>query len=111
MYETYSRLVRVLRKRLPTAFPVSVRRVKLKDRDGYCEKRNGRFNIRVSRDLSEAQAIDALIHEYAHARAWNHLHDSLHPVEFHQIAHGPEWGVAYSEVYRVWEQFNSGKLS
>jgi hypothetical protein len=111
MFETYGRVVRVLRKKLPPAFPVQVRRVKLVDRDGYCEKRNDVFYIRINRELPEAPAIDALLHEWAHARAWNHLHDSLHPNEFQLVAHDPVWGVAYSEVYRVWEQFNQSDIS
>lgn len=109
MYKHYQRLIRVLRKHLPPAFPVDVRRVALKDLDGYCQKKDDTFYIRVNRMLAEPAAIDALLHEWAHARAWNHIHDSLSPEEFKKVVHDAAWGVAYAECYRVFEQFNNGE--
>lgn len=103
-FPDYRRLVRVLRKQCPAAFPVSVRRVRLTGKDGDCCKRKGRFFIRINRSLGEGAAIDALLHEWAHARAWNHLHDALGDQEFGQRIHDASWGVAYAEVYRVFEQ-------
>jgi hypothetical protein len=37
-------------------------------------------------------AVDTLIHELAHAVAWDK----------DDIDHGPKWGVAYSKVYRLY---------
>jgi hypothetical protein len=104
MFQSYHRLLRLLRKKCPPAFPVHVRRVKLVDKDGYCTKIGERFQIRINKELSEAGAIDALLHEWAHARCWSHLHDALDHAEFEKMAHDASWGVAYSEVYRVFEQ-------
>lgn len=101
MFETYQKTVRLLRKKLPPAFPVTVRRVKMSGKDGYCTKKKNRFHIRINKELGEPSAIDALLHEWAHARAWNHLHDSLEGEEFERVIHDASWGVAYSEVYRV----------
>lgn len=107
MYKSYRRLIVVLRKRLPPAFPVDARRVSMKNLDGSCQRRGEKFYIRVNRKLPETAAIDALLHEWAHARAWNHLHDNLTPEEFKKVVHDAAWGVAYAEVYRVFEEFNN----
>lgn len=103
-FDTYRKLVRVLKKRCPVAYPVSVRRVHLQEFDGDCSKVKGRFFIRIDKSLPEVGAIDTLLHEWAHARAWNHLYDNLSWDEFEAVAHDATWGVAYSEVYRIYEQ-------
>lgn len=79
--------------------PISVRRVKLRQGlDGQCEKKNNRFIIKVNPKLSENYSIDVLIHEVAHAVAWDKDTD----------IHGPNWGRAYSKVYRLFlERFIS----
>lgn len=103
-YRAYRQLVCILKKKCPAAFPVSVRRVRLVDLDGDCSLGKKRFFIRINREISESSAIDTLLHEWAHAIAWNHLHDSLDWQEFEKRSHDASWGVAYSEVYRVYEQ-------
>jgi hypothetical protein len=103
-YQAYRHLVSILKKKCPLAFPVNVRRVKLKELYGDCSLDKKKFYIRINRDISEASAIDTLLHEWAHARAWNHLHDSLDLEEFEERSHDASWGVAYSEVYRIYEQ-------
>ena len=46
-----------------------------------------------------------LIHEWAHARAWNHMLDEAQTDEaFNKLAHDAAWGVAYAEVYSKYEQ-------
>jgi len=71
--------------------PISIRRTNLKNGlDGICEKVNDRFIIKISKKLSENYSIDVLIHEFAHALAWEKDTD----------IHGPNWGKAYSKVYR-----------
>lgn len=79
--------------------PISVRRSKTrKGWDGQCEKKDDRFIIKVNPNLNESYSIDVLIHEVAHAVAWGK--DSDH--------HGPNWGRAYSKVYRLFlENFTS----
>jgi hypothetical protein len=104
-YRAYKQLVSILKKQSPAAYPVSVRRVKMTDLDGDCSLIKKRFYIRINREITEASAIDTLLHEWAHARAWNHLHDSLDWPEFEERSHDASWGVAYSEVYQVYEQY------
>lgn len=71
---------------------ISVRRVKIREGlDGLCEKKNDKFIIKVSSNLNENYSIDVLIHEVAHAVAWDKDAD----------IHGPNWGRAYSKVYRL----------
>jgi hypothetical protein len=79
--------------------PISVRRVRIRDGlDGQCEKKNNKFLIKVSSNLNENYSIDVLIHEVAHAVAWDKDTD----------IHGPNWGRAYSKVYRLFlEKFVS----
>lgn len=105
MFDIYKKTVQILRKKLPPAFPVSVKRVAMKGKDGYCTKKNDKFHIRINNSLDEAQSIDALLHEWAHARSWSHLHDSLEGDDFEEVIHNAAWGVAYSEVYRVYIDF------
>jgi len=72
--------------------PVSVRRVALpKDLDGDCRRSSERYLIRIDRHLPEHEAIDVLLHEWAHTMAWYDNKD----------AHSREWGIAYATVYRI----------
>ncbi len=72
--------------------PISVRRVKIKSGiDGLCEKKDNKFIIKINPNLTENYSIDVLIHEVAHAVAWGKDAD----------IHGPNWGRAYSRVYRL----------
>jgi hypothetical protein len=71
---------------------ISIRRLKLREGlDGLCEKKDNKFIIKVNSNLNENYSIDVLIHEFAHAVAWDKDAD----------IHGPNWGKAYSKVYRV----------
>lgn len=105
-YKNYKKLVSFLKKNLPIAYPVSVRRcVMSKTLDGECVKYKKRFFIKINKDLPENLAIETLIHEWAHARAWNHLLDSMESDErFDDFSHDATWGVAYSEVYRLYQK-------
>jgi hypothetical protein len=75
-------------------------------RDGDCRIVRGKFQIRVSRELNESEAIDVLIHEWAHTLSWDvcvgkvAYSRSISDYEFDRLAHGPKWGLAYSKVYR-----------
>jgi hypothetical protein len=71
--------------------PVNIRRSKLKGLDGICEDKNDKFVIKVNQELSENHSIDVLIHEFAHAVAWDKDVN----------IHGPNWGKAYSKVYCI----------
>lgn len=106
-FDNYKKVVSILKKYCTPAFPVSVRRVNMScTLDGDCHKYKKRFYIRINRDLEETSAIDTLLHEWAHARAWNHLLDSAETNEhFESFSHDASWGVAYSEVYRVYEKY------
>lgn len=104
MFEVYNRLLRLLRKKCPLAFPAYVRRVRMTNKDGYCTKAGNKFQIRINKELSEDVAINTLLHEWAHARCWSHLHDAIDADTFLKVAHDASWGVAYSEVYRVFEE-------
>jgi len=76
---------------------LSIRRLKLRDSlDGLCEKVDDKFIIKVNANLPENYSIDVLIHEVAHALAWDKDTN----------LHGPQWGKAYSKAYRMFlEEF------
>jgi hypothetical protein len=107
-FESYRKLVSILKEKCPLAFPVSVRRIELTEVDGDCCLYKKKFYIRINKNISEGLAIDTLLHEFAHARAWNHLHDSQDICDFYENSHDAMWGVAYSEVYQIYEKHFDG---
>lgn len=105
-FQVYRDLLALLKDKLPAAYPVSVRRVPLTVKlDGRCWKHGKKFHIQISKNLDESRAIDVLIHEWAHARAWNHrLDNAKNDEEFNKLSHDAVWGVAYAEVYAEYEK-------
>ena len=90
---TYRKVVRFLKKNCESLFPVSVRRLKLKDEfDGDCQFKDDHFLIRINRNLPEHEAIETLLHEWAHVIAWDRCTSD---------EHCDEWGKAYSRIYRA----------
>jgi hypothetical protein len=91
--QTLKGAVVVLKHLVPLAHPVRVTRAKMDDSSGDCDlkEKPSRFHIRIDSSMDELGAIETLIHEWAHARAW---------VE-HTDDHSPYWGVAFSECYRA----------
>ena len=93
---------RYLKANLPLEHPVYVRMVKMpKGDDGDCnfyknrKKSDRKFVIRIHNELSTLMAVEVLIHEMAHVLAWGKDKDF----------HGPNWGKAYSIVYRCFLDF------
>jgi hypothetical protein len=103
-YRQYQKLLRILRNECPLAYPVEVRRVALKDLCGVCFRDGRKFLIKINRNMGQNMAIETLIHEWAHGLAWNHLHDRMDEKEMDRRCHDAEWGVAYSKVYRIYEE-------
>ncbi len=89
--------LRDLRKKVPTAFPVQVRRKDIPASEccfGTCTFDGNIFKITIDKSISNDMAVETLIHEWAHVIAWTHEHDTVDD-------HGPEWGLAYSRVFRA----------
>jgi hypothetical protein len=94
-FGTLREILAELRRELPTALPLEVRRVKIEDAAGDCGIVGGKFRIRIARDLAPDVATLIACHEYAHALSW-------HESEMRRADdHDAEWGVAYSRVWRV----------
>lgn len=106
-YGLFAFTLAVLREQLPTPYPTIVRTSDVPPEvDGFCVRRATRFVIQIDRKLSCAAAIQTLLHEWAHARAWNHRLDqvdreSANRDEFEAVCHGPEFGAAYAEAWRL----------
>lgn len=96
--------VEELKDKVPLPYPVSVRRVRLATAAGDCDldkKGKWKFKIRIEKGLDENAAVLTLLHEWAHALAWNPAYDKGLYED-----HGPEWGIAYS---RIWQKlFRTG---
>lgn len=101
--ETYRKIIKLLKEHCPPKHPISVRRVSLNGYDGLCKKKDDEFSIKINRDLDEKTAIDTLLHEWAHARCWTDHHDAMSMDEWEKNMHGDHWGLAYAEVYRIFE--------
>lgn len=98
-----------LREFCPPAKPVIVRTSWLPpDILGECRRGPSRFVIRLNNQLRQDQAIETLLHEWAHALAWNYSLDRLartpgvSPEVFDRASHDEAWGCAYSRVWRVY---------
>lgn len=97
--------LRVLRRELPCAFPVQVRRVTLKNHegwaklDGYGTKK--KFIVRIAKSNCIQCEVDTLVHEWAHCRAHSYRHDNVKDEDELEMFHDGSWGLAYAECYRV----------
>jgi len=105
--EFFYRVAERLQQALPAKLPVIVR---LGSPGPYClgicRRKNSAFRICISSDISEAHAIDMLVHEYAHALAWPRKRDfhaawCMPPSQRQRPFHGSDWGKAYAKVYCV----------
>lgn len=90
-FSRYKNLISYLKKTLPLDREVIIRRVKVPENiDGDTRLLNGKFLVRINRELSEILAIEVILHELGHCISYHLPGDH----------HGPHWGKAYSLVYR-----------
>jgi hypothetical protein len=89
--------------------PVIVRTSWLpRDTLGCCARRKSRFVIALNIAMNENDAVDTLLHEWAHAISWHLVLDQLSrrpglaPGDFQEASHDEVWGCAYSRVWRVY---------
>ena len=77
-------------------YEVTVRRCTMpKDCDGYVRPDGDtKLSVRVNRALETSQAVEVLVHEWAHAMTWDIEHER-------SWSHSAYWGVAYAEAYRA----------
>lgn len=91
---TFIGVSRYLKSITNSDLPIKVRREKLVDLDGSCEKKDNFFLVKINKELTENVAIDVLIHEMAHVDSWDMNAD----------VHGRNWGLSYSRLYRLFLQ-------
>ena len=90
----YRKTLSFLRKEFSVDYPVRVRRQKLdKETDGDCLFLNDKkyFRVRINKKLKEYEAIETLLHEWAHVLAWDCCNKDYHC---------DAWGKYYSRIYR-----------
>jgi hypothetical protein len=88
--------VAVLITRLPTSRPVWLRFYDARTEDeegGFCRLTRVRFILGVERRGCMNCMLEALIHEYAHARAWGATQAGTYD-------HDAHWGVEYARIYQ-----------
>jgi|SaaInlV_100m_DNA_2_1039680.scaffolds.fasta_scaffold119634_1 hypothetical protein len=97
---TLTQFGNVIKKHFPLDRPVHIRAMKMPysnnkrtDRDyGDANEYDTHFLIRINKDSVLNIQKDTLMHEYAHCIAgWDDEND----------AHTKEWGIAYSDIYRL----------
>ena len=96
-FKSYRKFLRELREICPTLVPVVTSRRTLKDCIAYTTlvRKDGlphHFNICIERSLSWEAVWQVLVHEWAHARAWDEESDTV-------TDHGPAFGIAYSQIW------------
>lgn len=111
----FRRVLAGLRELCPAAEPVVVRTSWLPGNIlGECIRRRARFVVRLNNQMAQEQAIETLLHEWAHALAWNYALDKLarepgvSPEVFDAASHDEAWGCAYSRVWRVYSEVVAG---
>jgi len=114
-FHEFRQVLAGLRALLPPAKPVVVRTSWMPSTTlGECAKRTEKFVIRLNDQMTEAQAVETLLHEWAHALAWNFSLDRLartpgvSPEEFSRASHDEAWGCAYSRVWRAYTVLGVG---
>jgi len=110
-YESVGLVAENLRLHCPPAYPVLVRAGKTAPNiDGFCVRRDRKFVITIDYGLQVDCVINCLLHEWAHALGWNYRLDKAaddfaaglwDANEFDEVAHGPEFGIAYATCWRV----------
>ena len=64
--------------------------------------------IRLADRLSQPEAVEVLLHEWAHALSWNHALDKLAEAPdldrdaFEDASHDGAWGLAYAKTWRLY---------
>ena len=108
-FNEFRSLVQKLREQCPTGKPVVIRTSWMHSAiQGACIRRKSRFVIRLNNRLDEQEAIETVLHEWAHALAWNYSLDRLagepgtSMEAFNAASHDEAWGCAYSRVWRVY---------
>lgn len=97
-----------LRKICPPPMPVRLSFAYMGETTlGQCRRKKKYFLIRLNKLMNPFQAADVLVHEWAHALAWNYALDRLAanpattPAEFETASHDEIWGCAYARTYRA----------
>ena len=91
-YRFFYKVWRILKKKIPFDYPVKLRRKLLSKNDGECKFCRDHFVICIDKKLPEYYAVEVLLHEIGHVLSWDKDTDF----------HGPNWGKAYSFVYRTY---------
>lgn len=93
--KAFRKYVRELRELCPPVLPVRVRRLGRLDSWGVSYVGSGRsgpfFGIELWAGLGWTATFQILLHEWSHTLSWADGQT--------RMAHGPEWGLAMSEVY------------
>lgn len=89
----YSRVVRFFKKVFHNV-NFSVLKCKMPNHlEGECAYENGKYFIRIDKNLNDNEAINCLLHELSHIETLLQQKDP----------HGSAFGIAYSKIYKLYE--------
>lgn len=95
-YKHFNAAKKYLIAHLELETKIQVRRTNVpQDCFADCNKKGGKFVIRINNTLHEDVAILFLVHELGHVLAWNKDGSD----------HGPNWGKCYAAIYRRYLDF------
>jgi hypothetical protein len=110
-YESIGMTAENLRIHCPPALPVIVRASRTTPEiDGYCVRRPNKFMITLDHTSSCEGALNTLLHEWAHALAWNFSLEKasrdlasgdISAETYEEISHDAAFGVAFATVWRT----------
>lgn len=89
----YPKVVRYFKKVFSNT-KISILRCKMPSSlEGDCTCNNGKYYIRIDKNLNDNEAINCLLHELSHIHTMLKQNDS----------HGTAFGIAYSKIYKLYE--------
>lgn len=96
LYESkplYYRVVHFFKKKFHN-IDISILKCRIpNDLEGECSYENGKYIIRINKNLNDSEAVNCLLHELSHIKTILEQKDP----------HGSAFGMAYSKIYKLYE--------
>ena len=94
----FEKLRSLLKKSYPD-YIIKVRRIKLSHYGTWqvLDRKNNSFLIKIDKNATEGEQIDALLHEFGHCIVADKTYEG-------ESQHKLAWGAAYAKLYRLYEE-------
>lgn len=96
--ETFKKLANLLKKKYPE-YKIDIRCVPIKDygRWKLLDIKSKHYLIQISKNSSDGEKIDAILHEFSHVLTANKTYEN-------ESEHHAAWGQTYAKLYRIYEE-------